>query len=124
MGKEQKAIDSLMSEKRTFPPPPAIRSTAYISSEEQYQKMWEKSIKDSDGFWLETAKNLAWFKEPTKGLEYTWDTKNRKIEHSWFADGELNVAYNCLDRHLATPTANKTALIWQGEEEDAVRKFT
>ena len=124
MGKEQKAIDSLMSEKRTFPPPPAIRSTAYISSEEQYQKMWEKSIKDSDGFWLEMAKNLAWFKEPTKGLEYTWDTKNRKIEHIWFADGELNVAYNCLDRHLATPTANKTALIWQGEAEDAVRKFT
>ena len=124
MGKEQKAIDSLMTEKRTFPPPPAIKANAYISSVEQYQEMWEKSIKDPDGFWLEQAKSLSWFKEPTKSLEYTWDTKSRKIEHTWFADGELNVAYNCLDRHLGTPTAKKTALIWQGEAEDAVRKFT
>jgi len=124
MGKEQKAIDSLMTEKRTFPPPPAIKADAYVTSLEQYQQMWEKSIKEPNGFWLEQAKNLTWFKEPTKSLEYTWDTKSRKIEHSWFADGELNVAYNCLDRHLGTPTAKKIALIWQGEAEDAVRKFT
>ena len=77
--------------------------------------MWEQSLNDPDGFWLEQAKSLSWFKEPTKSLEYTWDTKNRKIEHTWFADGELNVSYNCLDRHLGTPTENKTALIWQGE---------
>ncbi len=59
-----------------------------------------------------------------ENVEYTWDTKNRKIEHTWFADGELNVSYNCLDRHLGTPTAKKTALLWQGEAENAVRKFT
>ena len=67
---------------------------------------------------------LHWFKEPKKGLEYTWDTKNRKIEHTWFADGQLNVSYNCLDRHLKTATAKKTAIIWQGEEDKAVRKYT
>ena len=124
MGQEKKAIDSLMTEERTFPPPAAIQANAYISSQEQYQQMWEQSLNDPDGFWLEQAKSLSWFKEPTKSLEYTWDTKARKIEHTWFADGELNVAYNCLDRHLGTPTAKKTALIWQGEAEDAVRKFT
>lgn len=124
MANEQKAIDSLMTEKRTFPPPSEVKANAYISSLEQYEKMWEKSINDPDGFWLEEAKNLNWFKEPTKSLEYTWDTKARKIEHTWFADGKLNVAYNCLDRHLGTPIANKTALIWQGEAEDAVRKYT
>jgi acetyl-CoA synthetase len=124
MGKEQKAIDSLMTESRTFPPPKAVRANAYIASFEQYLEMWEESIADPDGFWLEKAKSLSWFKEPTRSLEYTWDTKNRKIEHTWFGDGELNVAYNCLDRHLGTPTAKKTALIWQGEAEDAVRKFT
>jgi acetyl-CoA synthetase len=59
-----------------------------------------------------------------EGLKYTWDTKNRKIEHTWFADGELNVSYNCLDRHLGTPTAKKTALIWQGEIEEDVKKLT
>ena len=113
-----------MTETRTFPPPAAIKANAYITTEQQYQKMWDQSINDPDSFWLEQAKRLSWFKEPTKSLEYTWDTKNRKIEHTWFADGELNVAYNCLDRHLGTPIAKKTALIWQGEAEDAVRKFT
>jgi acetyl-CoA synthetase len=86
--------------------------------------MWEKSIKDPAGFWLEQAKSLSWFKAPTKALEYTWDTKGRKIEHTWFADGELNVSYNCLDRHLHTPIENKIAILWQGEEEDKVRKIT
>jgi acetyl-CoA synthetase len=124
MGQEQKGIDSLMSEERTFPPPAELAGNAYISSIEQYKQMWEQSINDPDGFWLEQAKRLTWFKEPTKSLEYTWDTKNRKIEHTWFADGELNVCYNCLDRHLNTPIAKKTALIWQGEAEDAVKKFT
>jgi len=124
MGNEQKAIDSIMTEMRTFPPPPAIKANAYVSSMKQYQQMWEKSINDPDAFWLEQAKSLAWFREPTRSLEYTWDTKSRKIEHTWFADGQLNVAYNCLDRHLGTPTAKKTAIIWQGEAEETVKKFT
>jgi acetyl-CoA synthetase len=122
--KEGKGIVSLMTEKRTFAPPTSIKTKAYVKSEEQYKKMWEESLNDPDTFWLEQAKALSWFKEPTKSLDYTWDTKSRKIEHTWFADGKLNVAYNCLDRHLGTPTAKKTAIIWQGEAEDAVRKFT
>ena len=113
-----------MNETRTFPPPAEIKANAYISSEEQYQKMWEQSINEPDKFWLEQAKNISWIKKPTKSLEYTWDTKNRKIEHTWFADGQLNISYNCLDRHLGTPIAKKTALIWQGEADQAVRKFT
>jgi len=121
---QQKAIDSLMSEERTFGPPENIKANAYISTTEQYEQMWAQSINDPDNFWLEQAKSLSWFKEPTKSLEYTWDTKARKIEHTWFADGELNIAYNCLDRHLGTPIAQKTALLWQGEAEDAVKKFT
>ena len=124
MANEPKGMESLMAESRTFEPPESIKANAYISSDEQYKQMWEKSINDPDAFWLEQAKSLAWFKEPTRSLKYTWNTKNRKIEHTWFADGQLNVSYNCLDRHLGTPTAKKTALIWQGEAEDAVRKFT
>jgi acetyl-CoA synthetase len=124
MGNEKKAITSLMTEDRKFAPPAALAAKAHISSMKQYQQMWEESINAPDKFWLEQAKSLAWFKEPTKGLEYTWDTKNRKIEHTWFADGQLNVSYNCLDRHLKTAAAKKTALIWQGEEDKAVRKYT
>jgi len=121
---QEQAINSLMTENRTFPPPEAVRKNAYVSSTEQYTRMWERSVKDPDGFWLEQAQSLLWFKKPTKSLEYTWDTKSRKIEHTWFADGQLNVSYNCLDRHLNTPTAKKTALIWQGEVDSNVRKYT
>lgn len=125
MASTQKSISSLMTETRTFPPPASIVKVAHVNSFEKYQQMWEESINNPDKFWLEQAKSrLHWFKQPTKALEFTWETKRRKIEHTWFADGTLNVSYNCLDRHLSTPTANKTAIIWQGEAEDAVRKYT
>lgn len=111
-----KAMASLMIEKRKFPAPKTVQKKAYIKSFKQYQEMWEKSIKDPTGFWLEEAKTISWFTEPTKGLEYTWDTKSRKIEHTWFADGILNVSYNCLDRDLGTPTAKKVAILFQGKK--------
>ena len=121
---QKKGIDSLMSENRTFPPADAVRKKAYVGSFQQYKEMWDASINQPDKFWLEQANTLHWFKKPSEALKYTWDTKNRKIEHTWFADGQINVSYNCLDRHLGTPTAKKIALIYQGEDEDAVRKYT
>ncbi|HOK95452.1 MAG TPA: acetate--CoA ligase [Anaerohalosphaeraceae bacterium] len=124
MTEAKKGMESLLTEQRKFPPPPHIQSKAWISSMEEYQKMWEQSIHNPDEFWLEQAKMLTWFKEPTKALEYTWNSKNRIIRHTWFADGQLNISYNCLDRHLTTATANKIAILWQGEEDKAVRKLT
>jgi len=124
MSDQTKGMKSLMTEARTFPPPANIRKNAYVNSEKKYLEMWKKSINEPDQFWLEQAKSLSWFKEPTESLQYTWDTKDRKIEHTWFADGVLNISYNCLDRHLGTPVAKKTAILWQGEAEDAVKKFT
>ena len=121
---EKKGIDTLMSKGRTFPPPERIKKNAYIDSLKEYKEMWDKSINDPDGFWLEQAKSLDWFKKPTVGLKYTWKTRERIIKHTWFEDGELNVSYNCLDRHLGTPIAKKTAILWQGEAEDKVKKFT
>jgi acetyl-CoA synthetase len=121
---EKKGIDSLMQEKRTFPPPPELAAEAHIKSMEQYQEMYDRSVNDPDGFWLEMAETLDWSKKPTKGREFTWDTAARKIEHTFYADGELNVTYNCLDRHLDTPVADRTALLWQGEPEDDVRHIT
>jgi acetyl-CoA synthetase len=124
METKDKSIESLMTEKRTFPPSEEVRERAHISSPEKFEEMWRKSIDQPDEFWLEQAKSLTWFKEPTKTLEYVWDTANRHIEHTWFADGTLNVSYNCLDRHMGTPIENKTAIIWQGEAEDAVKQIT
>ncbi len=124
MAEQQKGMMSFMTEKRKFSPPDEVAGSAEVNSMEQYQKMWEQSINDPDTFWLEQAKSLEWSKMPTRSMEYTWDTKARKIEHTWFADGQLNVSQNCLDRHLGTPVAKKDAIVWQGEEEDKVQKYT
>ncbi|MBN2584633.1 MAG: acetate--CoA ligase [Planctomycetes bacterium] len=124
MAEQKKAIDSLMTEGRTFPPPADIVANAHVNSLEQYQEMYDRSVNDSDAFWLEQAETLDWFKKPTKAREFVWDTNGRNIKHTWFADGELNVTYNCLDRHLGTPIAKKAALVWQGEPEDDVVTLT
>gem|GEM_PF-3631665 len=97
---------------------------AHIKSMEQYQQMYDESINDPDKFWLREAEILDWSKKPTRAREYTWDTANRVIDIKWFEDGELNVSYNCLDRHLKTWRKNKAAIIWQGEPEGDSRIFT
>ncbi|MGH7994440.1 MAG: acetyl-coenzyme A synthetase N-terminal domain-containing protein, partial [Limisphaerales bacterium] len=117
------STSSLMQESRTFPPGRDVVQHALLNAE-QYQKMYARSIRDPDGFWLEQAATLDWFKSPTKGRKYIWNTSAKIIEHTWFEDGQLNVAVNCLDRHLNTKTRDKAALIWQGEPEDDVRMFT
>jgi acetyl-CoA synthetase len=120
----ERSIESLLMEGRTFPPSPEARAGAHIRSLGQYEEMWKLSLEDPDAFWLELAKSLAWYREPTEGLKYTWASAERRIEHTWFADGTLNAAYNCLDRHLQTPTEHKTAILWQGEEGEATRRLT
>ncbi len=122
--KNKSAIQSLMTETRTIPTPKELAAKAHIKSLQQYQEMYDRSVNDSDAFWLEEAKIVDWFKKPTKGREYLWNTATRTIWHKWFADGELNVSYNCLDRHLGTPRAKKVALIWQGDEDPDVKKIT
>ena len=117
------STESLMTEERTFSPSNNVVARAYINLE-KYKEMYERSIKDPDSFWLEQAQTLHWFKKPTVARKYTWETKNRTIKHTWFEDGELNVAYNCLDRHLGTERENKTALIWQGDEVDEDKSLT
>jgi acetyl-CoA synthetase len=117
------STSSLMQEGRTFPPNKEVIQRAYINHE-QYQEMYERSIKDPDGFWLEQAATLEWIKKPTKGRKYIWDTAAKKVEHTWFEDGQLNVTVNCLDRHLKTKTRDKTAILWQGEPENDVVKLT
>jgi len=119
-----KSMDSLQQAGLTFPPSQERVNKAWINSQKVYEAMYDKSINDAENFWLEQANTLSWFKNPTKALQYTWDTKARKIEHTWFEDGTINASYNCLDRHLGTPTENKIALIWQGEKENEVKKIT
>jgi len=114
-------IESLMHEKRLFEPPVQGRDKAHIKSIEEYRAAYKRSIEDPEGFWADRTKELlTWFKEPTKILDYDFN----KPEIKWFEDGSLNVAYNCLDRHLENGRADKTAIIWQGEEDADVKTYT
>ncbi len=117
------STSSLLQENRTFPPSPEVLKRAYIKAD-QYRSMYEQSIRDPDGFWLSQAGALDWVKKPTVGRKYAWDTDARKIQHSWFEDGQLNVSVNCLDRHLTDATRTKPAIIFQGEPENDVQVIT
>ena len=117
------STDSLMSEKRNFPPSADVVNRAHINAD-MYQEMYQRSINDPEGFWLEQAETLDWMKKPTVARKFTWDTKGRTIKHTWFEDGELNITYNCLDRHLNTDRRTKPAIVWQGEPEEDSQTFT
>jgi acetyl-CoA synthetase len=107
-------ITSLSHEERLFPPPEGFSAQAHIKSMAQYRKMYAESIKSPEKFWDKQARNeLVWFAPWKKVLQ--WKIPFAK----WFLGGKLNVSFNCLDRHLDTPVANKAALIWEGEPAGA-----
>src|ERR1041384_2404732 len=104
------AITSVLHENRVFKPSKEFSAHAHIKSLAQYRKLYNESIRSPDKFWANQAKNeLVWFKPWKKVLQ--WKEPFAK----WFVGGQLNVSYNCLDKWLGTRTANKAALIWEGE---------
>ena len=110
---DTRKIDVLMSESRTFPPSKDFSQKAHISSMEEYERIYKRSIDDPEGFWGEMAeKNITWFKKWDKVLEYSFE----KPEIKWFQGGKLNASYNCLDRFITTATRNKAAIIWEADD--------
>ena len=104
----QAAIEALLDEQRTFPPPEEFAAQAVVADDSVYRRADE----DPEAFWRGLADEfIDWFKEPTKGLE--WDPPHC----TWFADGELNVAWNCLDRHVEAGRGDRVAYHWVGEPE-------
>jgi acetyl-CoA synthetase len=104
------SIESVLQENRVFLPPREFAAQARMGSLDDYRKWYDQSIQDPERFWADRAQEeLTWFKPWERVLE--WQEPFAK----WFCGGELNVSSNCLDRHLGTPTANKAALIWEGE---------
>ncbi len=99
-----------LHEERVFKPSKEFSKRAHIKSLAHYKKLYNESIKSPEKFWGKAAKNeLVWFKPWKKVLQ--WKSPFAK----WFVGGQLNVSTNCLDKWLGTPTANKAALIWEGE---------
>src|SRR5499427_10169959 len=87
----------------------------------KYKEMYDRSIKDPKGFWAEHAKRVDWIKAPTKIDNWSYAPGNISIK--WFEDGVLNVAHNCVDRHLAK-RGNQTAIIWEGDDPSQSRYIT
>ena len=107
-GKEQ-SIQSVLQEARVFPPAAEFSALAHIKSMEEYQSLYKDAQEDPERFWGEIASKLHWFKKWDKVLD--WDCPNVK----WFAGGQMNISYNCLDRHVHSHRRNKAAIIWEGE---------
>ncbi len=95
-------------------PSPEIIENAYIKD---YEKLYQESLSDPEAFWENIAQELLWFKPWNKVLQWHWPYAR------WFVGGQTNIVYNCLDRWMKTPTADKLAIIWEGQD-GAVRKFT
>ena len=105
----------------SYPVPTSWAKHARID-EAEYRRLYEESVSNPGGFWLDQAKSLQWTRFPTIAGDWSFGEKDFHIR--WFADGELNVAVNCLDRHLAT-RADEVALIWEPDEPaEEPRRFT
>ncbi len=102
-------FDPHVLEEKAVPPPKEFSKRAHVKSLEEYRQIYDRAARDPEAFWAEQAKMLDWFEPPQRVLD--WDLPHAK----WFAGGKLNVAYNCLDRHLAK-RGNKPALIWEAED--------
>jgi acetyl-CoA synthetase len=86
----------------------------------KYQAMYRRSIEDADGFWAEQSRNLDWYKAPTRIKSTSFEGG---VSIKWFEDGELNVAHNCLDRHLEQ-RGDQVAIIWEADDPKIDRKIT
>ncbi|MEA2950783.1 MAG: acetyl-CoA synthetase, partial [Alphaproteobacteria bacterium] len=100
--------------------PAEWKRRAFID-EAKYKDMYARSIKDPNGFWAEQAKRIQWVRPFTKIKNTSFAPENVSIK--WFEDGVLNVAYNCIDRHLPQ-RAEQVAIIWEGDDPKDDKKIT
>ncbi len=84
-----------------------------------YRDVYRRSLADPETFWLEAARAVDWVTPPSRALD-----DSAAPLYRWFPDGELNTAYNCLDRHVAAGRGGQTALIWDSAMTGQVRRFT
>src|ERR687891_1708511 len=102
------SLANLLREERRFTPPADLAADANVTAE-----AYERAKADRLGFWAEQARRLNWATEPTETLDWS----NPPFA-KWFADGKLNVAYNCVDRHVENGLGDRVALRFEGEPGD------
>ena len=100
-----------MSEEKIYPVPESAAERAWVD-EAGYRRIYRQSVDDPVTFWREQGRRLDWIKPFTEVKDVSYEAADLHIR--WFADGELNVAANCLDRHLET-RGEQTAILWEGD---------
>ncbi|MEJ2768042.1 acetate--CoA ligase [Mycetohabitans sp. B46] len=106
------AIESVLQERRVFPPSVQTTAAAAIAGMDAYRALVAEAERDYDGFWARLAReHLAWHKPFTKVL----DESNAPF-YTWFEDGLLNASYNCLDRQIAAGHAQKNAIVFEADD--------
>ncbi|UWR31218.1 acetate--CoA ligase [Sulfitobacter sp. W002] len=106
---------------KTYPPSADMAARAHVDAQ-TYDKMYTASVTDTEAFWREQAQRIDWIKPFTQVRDVNFDLGSVSI--NWFADGELNVSANCIDRHLET-RGDQTAIIWEPDSpEDAAKHIS
>jgi acetyl-CoA synthetase len=100
---------------------PAEFASKALVDADKYQQMYKRSIEDPEGFWGEHGKRIDWIKPYTKVKDVSYDASDLHIR--WYEDGALNVAANCIDRHLKDK-ADQAAIIWEGDEPSVSKTIT
>ena len=102
-----------MSEEKIYPPPPGFAARALVNAA-TYDTMYRDSVENTEAFWAKQARErLTWTKPFTQVKDTSFDANDLHVR--WFADGQLNVSVNCLDRHLAK-RADQTAILWEPDD--------
>jgi acetyl-CoA synthetase len=104
----EEALSNLSHEERRFPPPEELAASANVTA-----ATYAEAESDPEAFWAKQAKRLTWETEPTEVLDWS-----RPPFAKWFADGRLNAAYNCLDRHVEAGLGDRVAFHFEGEPGD------
>ncbi|WP_110709611.1 acetate--CoA ligase [Salinicola sp. CR57] len=104
----------MSEQQRIYPVDERLAADAWIDRD-RYQKLYRQSVEDPEGFWREQADSLSWSKKPATIKNTSFASDN--VDIRWFEDGELNVAHNCLDRHLDS-RGDQPAIIWEGDDPE------
>ncbi|KAI6179922.1 Acetyl-coenzyme A synthetase 2-like, mitochondrial [Aphelenchoides besseyi] len=107
-----------------FEPPEALRAGAHVKDLPGYHQLYDRSVRDADNFWLETARELFFNEFSSRGLEYNFDVRKGPIYTRFLAGSKTNISYNCLERAIRNGNGNKIAYKWIGNEPGDEKTIT
>ena len=112
-----------MSEPEIYTPSREVAEKAWVKNMTEYQKLYDRSIQDPEGFWAEMAETFAWMEKWDRVLDYNYDVRQGPVRIEWFKGGKTNITVNCLDRHIES-RGDQPAILWEGNEPGEQSRLT